>query len=205
MQKATYSKEFTIQDKASLDRFCSALAPHVLSNTPLCICLHGPLGAGKTTLATLMVKHLSKGQQKATSPSYNLVNIYKLEDNKEPSAGGKSNTATPLEIWHFDLYRLSSEEETLDLGLPEALSKHITIIEWANRLTNMYPDSALNILIDFPKYVNDTTTPHQSLKNTAEKTTPPADHLMAPTNIRVLTIYSTLAVNIIPWNKIFKE
>ncbi|MBE0598943.1 MAG: tRNA (adenosine(37)-N6)-threonylcarbamoyltransferase complex ATPase subunit type 1 TsaE [Desulfuromonadales bacterium] len=90
---------------------------------PAVVLLVGDLGAGKTCL----VKGLARGfgiseQEPVTSPTFTLLNIY----------AGRS----PL--FHFDLYRLSQEEDLLDLGFDEYLqAEGVTVVEWADRIAGL--------------------------------------------------------------------
>jgi tRNA threonylcarbamoyladenosine biosynthesis protein TsaE len=79
------------------------------------ICLHGDLGAGKTTFAKLLVNELCQKETDVASPSFNIVLTY--------------NSPKGL-IWHYDLYRIKHVEELEEIGLSEALTSGITIVEW---------------------------------------------------------------------------
>ncbi|MDR3224588.1 MAG: tRNA (adenosine(37)-N6)-threonylcarbamoyltransferase complex ATPase subunit type 1 TsaE [Holosporales bacterium] len=86
------------------------------TEAPFSILLTGDLGAGKTTFAKLFIGPLLIDKtQKVTSPTFNIIQIY--ETKKGP-------------IWHADLYRLKNKEELFELGLIEAMSDSICLIEW---------------------------------------------------------------------------
>lgn len=91
------------------------------------ILFHGAMGVGKTTLIKALVKEL--GIEDATSsPTFSIVNEYRNADN--------------LIIYHFDMYRLKSEIEALDLGIDDYLySGHWCFIEWAEKIPNLLPES----------------------------------------------------------------
>jgi tRNA threonylcarbamoyladenosine biosynthesis protein TsaE len=92
------------------------------------------MGAGKTTLIKAILKHL--GVNDATSsPTFSIVNEYRLENN------------SPL--YHFDLYRLNSEEEAYDFGIEEYLySDAWCFIEWPEKAPNLLPKDHTKILIN---------------------------------------------------------
>ena len=46
-------------------------------------------------------------------------------------------------IWHMDLWRLESPDEIHELGFEEAISRHISVIEWPERLGGLLPARAL--------------------------------------------------------------
>ena len=81
--------------------------------------LYGEMGVGKTTF----IKYLINGFQKenslkvteVTSPTFNLLNEYKINQ---------------LKINHYDLFRLKSAEELKNLDLFENYLTTITLVEW---------------------------------------------------------------------------
>jgi tRNA threonylcarbamoyladenosine biosynthesis protein TsaE len=87
---------------------------------------NGQMGAGKTTLIKSICKEMGV-QTPTSSPTFSLVNEYEIQ-------GGK--------IFHFDMYRLKSEEEALDFGLEDYLySGHLCLIEWAEKIPNLLPEN----------------------------------------------------------------
>jgi len=97
-------------------------------------CLHGDLGAGKTTYIKQICQHLGV-EGEMSSPSFALVNEYWSE-----SIG---------QILHFDLYRLKHPEELLDIGWQDYLmSDGLLFIEWPENGGALIPDDAFHILIE---------------------------------------------------------
>jgi len=81
--------------------------------------LEGELGAGKTTFVKTVCKHLGV-EEMVDSPTFSIVNKY------EYALAGKTKS-----IYHLDLYRITSPEEALDLGIYELLdSGDWVFIEW---------------------------------------------------------------------------
>ncbi len=77
--------------------------------------LKGNLGAGKTTFSQFLLKKLGSTDE-ISSPTYSIVNEYDTPKGK---------------VFHFDLYRLKSEEEAYDFGIEEYLDNcYLSIIEW---------------------------------------------------------------------------
>ncbi|MDR0696601.1 MAG: tRNA (adenosine(37)-N6)-threonylcarbamoyltransferase complex ATPase subunit type 1 TsaE [Christensenellaceae bacterium] len=84
------------------------------------VLLQGELGAGKTTLASALIKALGV-QATVVSPTYNIIKEYK----------GK------LDIFHLDMYRIKSSDELYELGIEDCFSHDsLVIIEW-NKLQNL--------------------------------------------------------------------
>jgi tRNA threonylcarbamoyladenosine biosynthesis protein TsaE len=96
------------------------------------VCLWGPLGAGKTTLARGLIRALTSPDQEVPSPTFTFVNFY------EPDG---------LPLAHFDLYRLERAEEAYEIGLEEALEDGAVLIEWPERLEGRLPPDRLDIVL----------------------------------------------------------
>jgi tRNA threonylcarbamoyladenosine biosynthesis protein TsaE len=96
------------------------------------VCLTGPLGAGKSTLARALVRALTTPDEEVPSPTFTLVQFYEGDR---------------LKVAHFDLYRLSDPDEAYEIGLDEALEDGAAIIEWPERLEGRLPADRLDIEI----------------------------------------------------------
>ena len=81
--------------------------------------LYGEMGVGKTTFIRYLINKFQKesklGITEVTSPTFNLLNEYKINDVK---------------INHYDLFRLKSFEEVKNLDLFEDSTDRIILIEW---------------------------------------------------------------------------
>jgi len=95
--------------------------------------LYGPMGAGKSVFARGFIRALTTPDTDVPSPTFTLVQTY------ETQAG---------ELWHFDLYRIKSPEDLIELGWEEALSKAIVLVEWPERLGPLTPPHATRIYFD---------------------------------------------------------
>ena len=98
------------------------------------VTLIGDLGTGKTTLTKYIAKGLGVTET-IDSPTFNIV--------KEHKSGR-------LPLFHFDVYRLSSGDELLDIGADEYFyAAGVCIIEWADIVADVIPEKAKVILIEY--------------------------------------------------------
>jgi tRNA threonylcarbamoyladenosine biosynthesis protein TsaE len=97
------------------------------------ICLFGPLGAGKSTLARGLVRALTRPDQDVPSPTFTLMQAYQGPD---------------FPLAHFDLYRLQRREEAFELGLDEALDVGAVVVEWSERLEGDLPPDRLDVRLE---------------------------------------------------------
>lgn len=103
------------------------------------VALSGDLGTGKTAF----VKGLAQGfgiDEYITSPTFTLVHSYK---------------GSGFNLHHFDVYRVSDEDELFEIGFEEYLyEEDICVIEWADLIPNLIPSHS--IWIYFERTVNGT-------------------------------------------------
>lgn len=97
------------------------------------ICLIGELGTGKTVFVKGFAQALGINET-ITSPTFNIV--------KEYNSG-------ELPLYHMDVYRLEDEKKD-SIGLTDYFTKGgITIIEWADLITDELPEERLEIYFRF--------------------------------------------------------
>lgn len=98
------------------------------------IALVGDLGTGKTALT----KYIAEGlgiKEEVISPTFTIVKEYR---------SGR------LPLFHFDVYRLSSGEELLDIGAEDYLEDSgLSVIEWADIVADVLPEDALVVSIEY--------------------------------------------------------
>src|SRR5947207_727895 len=98
--------------------------------------LFGDLGSGKTTFAQGFGEAL--GIKRMVSPTYILLRNYKITNQHYPLVSN---------LYHADLYRLSSPQEVIDIGLSEIWSdpNNLVLIEWPEKILNLLPKNTTKI------------------------------------------------------------
>jgi tRNA threonylcarbamoyladenosine biosynthesis protein TsaE len=119
-----------LPDEAATARLGEAIAQSLQPGEA--VCLSGPLGAGKSTLARALVRALTTPDEDVPSPTFTLVQFYE---------------GPRLKVAHFDLYRLSNPDEAYEIGLDEALDDGAAVIEWPERLADRLPADRLAVEI----------------------------------------------------------
>jgi tRNA threonylcarbamoyladenosine biosynthesis protein TsaE len=119
-----------LPDPAATDAFGAKLA-EILRPGDV-IALEGPLGSGKTALARATIRALTDPAEEVPSPTFTLVQVYQSE-------------AGPL--YHFDLYRLEAPDQAVELGVDDAFSDGISLVEWPDRLGGYLPRRHLKITL----------------------------------------------------------
>lgn len=105
-----------ISSLKQLDKFAQSFSQSVKEGDV--IFLEGDLGSGKTTFTQLLLKHLGY-QGRVKSPTYAIYESYKLSQ---------------FELFHMDLYRLSSPEELYYMAIEDIIDKqNVVVIEWPQK------------------------------------------------------------------------
>lgn len=93
----------------------------------------GGMGAGKTTFIRELCRALGVEEDLANSPSFSIINEY------------RSDTTAEL-IYHFDLYRLETVEEALEIGVEDYFdSGALCLLEWPERIEPLLPDDTVTV------------------------------------------------------------
>lgn len=119
-QKHSMNNNYTISTLKTLN---------INIKSPSLIFLYWDLWAGKTTLSSQIIQDILGRNQEITSPTYVYYNKYD-------------------DIYHFDLYRLSSYDEFVSIGWEEILDNNswIVLVEWPEYLEKYYiPDITIHL------------------------------------------------------------
>ncbi len=94
------------------------------------IAMLGDLGAGKTAFTRGLASGLGFDNG-VSSPTFALVNEYDAD----------------LKIFHFDMYRITSEEDLYSIGFFDYIGNGILIIEWSENILYALDDGYIRIEI----------------------------------------------------------
>jgi len=107
-----------------------------------CILLFGEIGVGKTTLTRVLINNLQnqnkENETEVLSPTFNIVYEYEIGEFK---------------IMHYDLYRIKTKKDVLQLGVFEQNINNIKVIEWAEIIKDK-PEDRLEIYMSYEKEQN---------------------------------------------------
>lgn len=122
---------FISKSNRETEKFAEEFAKKI--NNGNIIAYTGKMGAGKTTFTRGLVKGLGAGNV-VSSPTFALVNEYK----------GRTN------IYHFDMYRVSTWEDLYSTGFFDYLDTNsIIIIEWSENIDNVLPEETIHVDIGY--------------------------------------------------------
>ena len=103
------------------------------------IFLYGEIGVGKTTFIRYLINQFQKLNKleitEVTSPTFNLLNEYQINDFK---------------INHYDLFRLKSTEEIKNLDLFEDNKNTLTLVEWP-QIIKEKPKNLIELVFEYGK------------------------------------------------------
>ncbi len=107
-------KVFESHSTTDTENFAAEFAKNLRGGEVLL--LGGDLGAGKTAFVRGLVRGLGGDSNEVSSPTFALMNRYEAK----------------IPVNHFDLYRLSGEDEVYDLGFDEIFrgGREVCAVEW---------------------------------------------------------------------------
>ncbi len=124
-----YSFTATLADEQATERLVMDVAALIAPGD--LITLSGDLGAGKTTFARALIRHLAGDKTiEVPSPTFTLMQAYDLPR---------------MRLVHADLYRLSGPAELAELGFEEETDATVTLLEWPDRAAGYLPPDRLDI------------------------------------------------------------
>ena len=137
MPTAIKSDKIDLSSEKETEELASAFIKKI---KPGCfIFLYGEIGVGKTTFIRYLINQFQKLNKleitEVTSPTFNLLNEYQINDFK---------------INHYDLFRLKSTEEIKNLDLFEDNKNTITLVEWP-QIIKEKPKNLIELVFEYGK------------------------------------------------------
>lgn len=120
-----------LKDQSATEHLASLIAERCEVGD--CVALSGGLGAGKSTFARALLRHLAHDPlMEVPSPSFALVQPY---DTPRGAA------------YHYDLWRLDGPDALHELAWDEAC-EGIMLVEWPERAGDLLPEDALHLTFE---------------------------------------------------------
>lgn len=95
------------------------------------VCFYGDMGVGKTTFIKEICKKLGV-KDVVSSPTFSIINEYLTENDES--------------IYHFDFYRIETQEEAFDMGYEEYFYHgDLCLIEWPEKISSIIPDNIIKV------------------------------------------------------------
>ena len=123
-------KEYISRSLEDTERVAKEIAD-TLTGTEV-IAYIGTLGAGKTTLTRGIAKAFGV-EEGVHSPTFAIVNEYQ----------------GTVPIYHFDMYRVTDEDDLYSTGFYDYLGKGLIIIEWSENIQDYIPGDAIFIELSY--------------------------------------------------------
>ena len=120
---------------AQTEQIGAGLALKMTADTslPRFIALYGDLGVGKTAFVRGFASVVSPAAL-VRSPTFALVNEYR---------------SPKIPLFHFDMYRIDSEDDLLSIGYDDYLTRRgICLVEWSEKIPYAIPDELIRVTIE---------------------------------------------------------
>ena len=135
MHTATSSDKIDLSSEKHTEELANKLIKKIeIGNV---VFLYGEMGVGKTTFVQYLINGYQKNYKlkltEVTSPTFTLLNEYKIDK---------------IKINHFDLFRVKSEDELVNLDMFADSSESITLVEWP-QIIKKKPKNLIELFFEY--------------------------------------------------------
>ena len=124
---------FTYQSDSEADTAALGAALAALLPDGATVSLCGTLGSGKTRLVQATAEAAGIDRRQVQSPTFVLIQEYEGDRR----------------IYHFDAYRIHSDQEFLNLGPEEYFEGDgLSLVEWGDRVADCLPEQRIEITLE---------------------------------------------------------
>ena len=125
------SKTLFAENVEQLNSIAKQILDHTSTHTKFAF--YGEMGVGKTTLIKALSLQLGVTDV-VSSPTFSIVNEYQADEYTK--------------IYHFDFYRLETEEEAYDMGYEEYFFQNdLCLIEWPEKIEGLIPEDIIKVIL----------------------------------------------------------
>ncbi|MBQ9161848.1 MAG: tRNA (adenosine(37)-N6)-threonylcarbamoyltransferase complex ATPase subunit type 1 TsaE [Clostridia bacterium] len=124
----------SVEETESLGAELAAMLSAPDSELPSYIAMYGDLGVGKTAFVRGVASVLASGCI-VRSPTFAIVNEYRAK-------------GTASSLYHFDMYRITSEDDLYSCGYDDYLDRGVCIVEWCENIPYALPDNYVKVVIE---------------------------------------------------------
>lgn len=100
---------------------------------PAFIAMYGDLGVGKTAFVRGLASVMTPGRA-VRSPTFSLVNEYRVPGKKP--------------LFHFDMYRIESEDDLYSIGFEDYPDAGVCVAEWCEKIPFALPDAYIEVRME---------------------------------------------------------
>ena len=129
-----FPEQVNTQSAIETEAFGALMAKKMMEDQtiPPFIALYGDLGVGKTAFVRGYASVIAP-QAAVRSPTFALVNEYR---------------AKPRSLFHFDMYRITDEDDLYSIGFYDYLDRRgVCLVEWSENIPFALPDRYVRIEI----------------------------------------------------------
>ena len=125
-------QEFFTNSPEETEKIANEFALTIDNGKSEFIAMFGDLGVGKTAFVRGLARVLAP-DARVKSPTFTIVNEYKGAD---------------LPLYHFDVYRISDDDELYAMGFDDYVQRGICVVEWSENIPDSIPSDAYKITIE---------------------------------------------------------